>query len=298
MDLLALADFNLVARHGGFGKAARATGRPKATLSRRVAELESSLDLRLFERGARNLKLTEEGRALFERTGVLLAELDETASAIASGSDKPKGRLRISAPLLFSQTAMGKIAAGFALKYPEVRLEVTTEDRAVDMIEEGYDLVIRVNPNPDETLVGRIFLRDRLVVVASPDLLLPTGDLPVPGVLRGASDRQTWEVRTADGRPTINIEPVLTLSSLIMVRDAVRAGVGAGRLPVSLVSHDLADGTLVQWGEIDGPDIALWALYPSRRLLGARVSAFLDFLKEAFPQGTPDELAAYIGKGR
>ena len=129
MDLIALADFNLVARHGGFGRAARAAGRPKATLSRRVAELESSLDLRLFERGARALKLTQEGRALYERTGALLTELDETAAAIASGGDKPRGRLRISAPLLFSQTAMGNLAAKFALKYPEVRLEITTEDR-------------------------------------------------------------------------------------------------------------------------------------------------------------------------
>src|SRR5437879_8228071 len=85
MDLLALADFNLVARHGGFGRAARAAGRPKATLSRRVSELESSLDLRLFERGTRALKLTQEGRALYERTGALLAELDETAAEMASG---------------------------------------------------------------------------------------------------------------------------------------------------------------------------------------------------------------------
>ncbi|MEX2696585.1 LysR family transcriptional regulator [Rhizobium mongolense] len=296
MDLLALADFNLVARHGGFGKAARATGRPKATLSRRVAELESGLDLRLFERGARNLKLTEEGRALFERTGALLAELDETASAIASGGQKPKGRLRISAPLHFSQTAMGRIAAGFTLKYPEVRLEVTSEDRPVDMIEEGYDLVIRVNPDPDESLVGRVFLRDRLVVVASPDLPHPTGDLAAPGVARGAGEAQTWQVKTAGGRSTIRIQPVLTLATLIMVRDAVRAGVGAGRLPISMVSHDLADGTLVNWGDIDGPEIALWTLYPSRRLLSARVSAFLDFLKQAFPNGTPNELAAYIGR--
>ena len=81
MDLLALADFNLVARYGGFGRAARAAGRPKATLSRRVAELEANLDIRLFERGARTLKLTEEGRALFERTALLLNELDETAAA-------------------------------------------------------------------------------------------------------------------------------------------------------------------------------------------------------------------------
>ncbi|RCS21611.1 LysR family transcriptional regulator, partial [Phyllobacterium salinisoli] len=241
MDLVALADFNLVARHGGFGKASRASGRPKATLSRRVTELEAALALRLFERGARNLKLTEEGRALHERTAALLTELDETAATIAAGGDKPRGRLRISAPLLFSQTAMGRIAAGFALKYPDVRLEVTTEDRAVDMIEEGYDLVIRVNPEPDESLVGRIFLRDRMVVVASPELVRPVGDFPVSGVVRGAGNRQTWKVTTSAGPATFSIEPVLALSSLIMVRDAVRAGVGAARLPISLVSHDLAD---------------------------------------------------------
>jgi len=140
MDLLALVDFNLVARHGGFGRAARATGRPKATLSRRVAELESSLDLRLFERGTRALKLTQEGRALHERTEALLTELDETAAAIRA---------------------------------------------------------------------------------------------------------------------------VLCMSSLVMVRDAVRLGVGAGCLPISLVSHDLAAGKLVHWGDVDGPDIALWTLYPS-----------------------------------
>lgn len=295
MDLLALADFNLVARHGGFGRAARATGRPKATLSRRVADLESSLELRLFERGTRTLKLTQEGRALYERTGTLLTELDEAAAAIASGGDRPRGRLRISVPLLFSQTAMGKLAAKFALKYPEVRLEVTTEDRAVDMIEEGYDLVIRVNPDPDESLVGRIFLRDRLVVVASPNLGRPTGDRAVPAVLRETGDPTTsWDVVAPGGNLRITVEPVLCLSSLIMVPDAVRAGVGAARLPVSLVIHDLAAGKLVHWGDVDGPEIALWTLYPSRRLLSARVSAFLDCLKEAFPTGTPEELAAFI----
>ena len=295
MDLLALADFNLVARHGGFGRAARAAGRPKATLSRRVSELESSLDLRLFERGTRTLKLTQEGRALFERTGALLAELDATAAAIASGGDKPRGKLRVSAPLLFSQTAMGKLAATFALRYPEVRLEVTTEDRTVDMIEEGYDLVIRVNPDPDETLVGRILMRDRLVVVASPDLSRAKGDLAVPAVVRGTSDLSSaWNVTARSGNVRITTEPVLRLSSLIMVRDAVRAGVGAARLPVSLVSRDLVAGKLVHWGDVDGPEIVLWTLYPSRRLLSARVSAFLDFLKEAFPSGTPEELASFI----
>lgn len=294
MDLLALADFNLVARHGGFGKAARAAARPKATLSRRVAELEASLDLRLFERGPRDLKLTEEGRALFERTAALLTELDETATAIASGGHNPRGRLRISAPLLFSQIAMGKLAAEFALKHPAVLLEVTTDDRAVDMIEEAYDLVIRVNPEPDDSLVGRAFLHDRLVVVACPALARPD-DAPVPAVVRGAIKQgETWEMTTPSGRSSIPVTPVLSLSSLVMVRDAVRTGVGIARLPVSLVSRDLAAGTLVYWGDVEGPGTALWALYPTRRLLSARVSAFLDHLRDAFPKGTPDELAAYV----
>ncbi|MEN5028583.1 LysR substrate-binding domain-containing protein [Pseudomonas sp. Ps21-P2] len=297
MDLLALADFNLVARHGGFGRAARAAERPKATLSRRVAELERSLNLRLFERGGRTLKLTEEGRALFERTAALLTELDETAAAIASGGARPRGKLRISAPLFFAQTAMGKLAAGFALEHPHVRLEVTTEDRSVDMIEEGYDLVIRVNPDVDESLIGRIFMHDRLVVVASPHLDRPAVDVPVAAVTRGPGDRMlVWDIASPTGRTCMTIDPVLSLSTLVMVRDAVLAGVGVGRLPVSLVGQDLRDGTLVHWGDIDAPDVALWALYPSRRLLSARVSAFLDYLRRAFPNGAPEELAAFMAR--
>lgn len=295
MDLLALADFNLVARHGGFGRASRAAGRPKATLSRRVAELESHLDLRLFERGGRKLKLTEEGRALHERTRVLLSELDETAAAIASGSHRPRGRLRISAPLLFSQIGMGKLAARFSLRHPDVRLEVTTEDRSVDMVDEGYDLVIRVNPPRDANLVGRVFLRDRLVMVAAAALETPSDGAPLPAIVRGTAEPPSpWTGITQAGRVQIPIEAVVNLSSMIMVRDAALAGAGVARLPISLVSRDLAAGRLRSLGEIEGPDITLWALYPTRRLLNARVSAFLDFLKEAFPTGTPDELAAFL----
>lgn len=295
MDLLALADFNLVARHGGFGKAARAAGRPKATLSRRVAELEAALHLRLFERGARTLKLTEEGRALFERTGQLLTELEETAVAIASGGNRPRGRLRISAPLLFSQAAMGKIAGSFALAYPEVRLEIIVEDRAVDMIEEAYDLVIRVNPQPDMNLVGRAFLHDRQVVVAAPGLPIPTHGETVPAVVRGAiggADR--WKLATPTGGVDVAVVPVLAMSSNMMLRDAVRMGVGAARLPLSLVSRDITSGRLVHWGDVVSGEVSLWALYPSRRLLSARVSAFLAFLKHSFPSGTPEELAAFL----
>lgn len=293
MDLPGLADFTLVARHGGFGKAARAANRPKATLSRRVAELEASLDLRLFERGARNLRLTEEGRALYERAGALLAELEETTRSIASGGEQPRGTLRISAPLLFSQTAMGRLAAEFAAQYPDVRLEVTSEDRPVDMIEEGYDLAIRVDPDPDASLVGRVFLHDRLVVVAAPTLSRPDSG-PVRAVVRGSDGAENWPMVTPDGPTTLSVEPVMQLSSLITNREAVRAGAGVARLPVSLVAGDLEAGRLVKWGDVAGSDIALWALYPTRRLLSARVSAFLELLGRAFPKAAPEELSAYV----
>ncbi|NZA25466.1 LysR family transcriptional regulator [Luteimonas sp. SJ-92] len=294
MDLLALADFNLVARHGGFGRAARAAERPKATLSRRVADLEAGLGVRLFERGSHALKLTQEGRALFERTESLLTELGEATSAIASGGQTPRGKLRISAPLLFSQIALGKLSAQFALRYPEVRLEITTEDRAVDMVEEGYDLVIRVNPDPNEHLIGRILLHDRLVAVASPALQRPVEDAPVPAVVRASSTQLAWALATQEGDVRVQIDPILRLASMIMIRDAVRTGIGAAVLPLSLVAGDLRSGVLTQWGDVKGRPIEIWALYPSRRLLSIRVSAFLEFLKEAFPLGVPEELSAYI----
>jgi len=190
---------------------------------------------------------------------------------------------------------MGKLAASFALAYPAVRLDVATEDRPVVMVDEGYDLAIRVNPAPDANLVGRIILRDRLAVVAPPGLARPADGAAVPAVVRGAAagpSSLSWTVKD-DGAP-IAIDPVLRLSSLIMVRDAVRAGVGAACLPVSLVSYDISTGRLAHWGDLDTPEIAIWALYPSRRLLSTRVSAFLEHLKAAFPQGTPEELAAHI----
>lgn len=295
MNLLALNDFNLVAKYGGFARASKKTGRPKATLSRRVAELESSLELRLFERGNRILKLTQEGAALYERTSVLMLEIDETISEIASGGDKPRGRLRISAPLLFCQIAMGKLAAEFATKYPDVILDVTMEDRPVDMIEEGIDLVIRVDPKSDENLHGRMIIHDRLVFVSSQSMIKPNIKQPIPTVVRGFGEqRLEWELRNGEGVSTVRINPILSLSSMIMIRDAVRAGVGAGLLPISLVNHEIESGQLVNWGDVKGSEISLWVLYPSRRLLSARVSAFLTHLREAFPTGKPEELAAYV----
>lgn len=287
MDLTSLADFNAVALHGGFGPASRALERPKATLSRRVAELEDQLGVRLIERGSRRLRLTEEGLVLHERTRGLMTEIQEAGEAVASRAPVPRGRLRISAPVVFAHVVLCPIATRFALAYPQVELELVAEDRVVDPVEDGYDLVIRIDPPRDEQLVGRRILGDERLVVAAPTLSIPSPfasgmpALAVPAVMSVAASGAAWNLRTPDGGARVLMPtPVLRLSSLLMVRDAVLQGVGAARLPKLLVEQDVAAGRLVCWGVEDGPPVEIWALYNSRRLLSAKVRAFMNLLQD------------------
>lgn len=287
MDLSALADFNLVAAHGGFGRAARASGRAKATLSRRVSELEASLGARLIERGERSLRLTEAGALLHARTGPLLSEIAEAGAVVGGGLDRPRGRLRVSAPLLLSDTQLGRVAADFARAYPEVELEICAENRFVDPIEEGFDVIIRVNPKPDERLVGRCVLRDELWLVAPPDLPRPDTSAesdvtPVPAAVRWTPrPEEAWQVHDGRTRRAFAPVPVLRLSSLPTLRDAVVAGAGAALLPRSLVGGDVAAGRLACWGWLEGPPTELWALHTSRRLVSPKVTAFVAHLATA-----------------
>lgn len=291
MDLQALSDFNLVATHGGIGRASRVSGRSKATLSRKVAELEQSLGVRLIERGSQSLRLTEEGRALHERTDGPLAEIAEAGEAVVLGAAIPRGRLRVSVPVVIAHVAFGRIGARFALAYPDVQLEIVAEDRKVDPVEDGYDLVIRVDPAPDDRLVGRRFLSDERLIVAPPDLpraarrSAAMGELAVRAVVLNTTPPDiTWRFRVNQG-PDIVVrpKPVLRLSSLLMVRDAVLAGAGAAVLPKLLVADDVAAGRLALWGPAAGPPVELWALQSSRRLVGAKVRAFLDVVEKSFP---------------
>jgi DNA-binding transcriptional LysR family regulator len=291
MDLGALADFNLVAAQGGFSRAARFSGRPKATLSRRVAELEESLGVRLIERGTHTLRLTEEGRALHSRTEGLLAEIAEAGEAVVLGASVPRGRLRISAPIVFAHVALGRIGARFALAHPAVQLEIVADDRPADPVEDDFDLVIRIDPAPDERLVGRCFLTDERLIVAAPGLPKPSavqaerGEVSVGAVVLAAMPpNRVWRMRSADRRTlTLKPQPVLRLSSLLMARDATLAGAGVALLPKLLVADDVAAGRLVQWGVEDAPPVQIWALQSSRRLVGAKVRAFLDVIDQSFP---------------
>lgn len=291
MDLQALTDFALVADHGGFGRASRASGRAKATLSRRVADLEQNLGVRLIERGTQTLRLTDEGRALYERTRGPLTEIAEASEVVTLGASVPQGRLRVSAPMVLAHVALGRVAARYALAYPNVQLEVVAEDRKVDPVEDGYDLVIRVDPLKGERLVGRRILDDQRWIVAHPDLPQPAAaeSCAQPPEVRAvlltwAPAEALWQFRASDGNEsTMNPVAALRLSSLLMIRDAVLAGAGAALLPRLLVEDDVKNNRLAHWGTDTHPPVEVWVLRNSRRLMGAKVRAFLDVIEKAFP---------------
>jgi DNA-binding transcriptional LysR family regulator len=287
MDLNALTDFNLVATHGGFGRASRASRRSKATLSRRVADLEEQLGTRLIERSAKGLELTEAGQLLLSRTEGPMNEVVDAFTSTREGSGKVSGRLRVAAPILFSQLAMGRHCAEFRALYPDVTVEVVAEDRVVNLVDERFDVAIRPNPRVDTALVGRSFAKDRLVVVAAPSIAVPKSSkkpVRVPAIVSAFRDGETWAID--GGRLTVEPVPVLRLSSMLMLRDAAIAGAGVTLVPQSIVWKQLTNGELVLWGAVAGREVELWVLHTSRRLASPKVKAFVDFMSSRYPEGT------------
>ena len=284
MDLNALADFTLVASSGGLGKASRASGKSKATLSRRIVDLEEQLGVRLIERSARGLKLTDAGAVLMARTEGPLLEVAEAMTATREGLSTPRGLLRVASPVLFSQLAMGRISAEFSAAFPEITVEVVSEDRLVDLVEEQFDVAIRINPKPDSNLVGRCFAKDRLVVVAAPSVSMPGPGAvrPVPAIVSASFQPTNWNLD--EGRLVLEPIPKLRLSSFLMIRDAAVAGAGAALMPQSIAWSQLTRGELVQWGTISGVEVELWVLHTSRRLAAPKVRAFVEFMCERYPE--------------
>ena len=291
MDLIALADFVAVVRHGGFGPASRATGQPKATLSRRVRALEIELGVRLIERGSRNLRLSEEGEALHRRAAHLVGELAEIGDELVCASQAPRGRLRVSVPAALAGPMLGSLAARFVAAYPDVSVEIVAEDRFVDLVADGFDIVVRANPAPDSALVGQCIRRSYEVVAAHPDMPLPpmsNEPVPVPAAMHvGVPDGVTWRIEREDGPRLLRPEARVRGSSIALLRGAVLAGVGAGVFPRHVIAADLASGALVAWGRMPGGGTELWALHASRRLVSAKVRLFVGALREAFADG-PD----------
>ena len=293
MNLDDLSDFLLVATHEGFAKASRASGKSKASLSRKVMALEASLGVRLFERGARLVRLTEEGEQLLARTNGPMREISEATVVLRDGRIQPHGLLRLNVPTLFAQMMLGRLAAEFTRAYHDVKLAITLDDRQVDLVNEGFDLVIRVNPEVNSELVGRCFLKDQVLVVSTPELkkrFQRSGQKSarsVPVITRTSSSSEfTWKIAGVAAKE-ITIQTVLQLPQFTMIRDAALTGLGAARLPHLVVADDLAAGRLVSWGPATDQPSELWALHTSSRLPSAKVKAFISFLEAAFRKVRP-----------
>ena len=299
MDLVGLQNFVAVADHGGYAEAGRVLGLPKSSLSRRVASLERALGIRLLERDARRVRLTAEGTELHRRAGSLLAELREIGQEISARDAPLRGRLRVSVPVLFGHSFLGRIAAIYAERHPDVLLEAVLDDRPVDLLREGFDAAMRVNPRPDSTLTGRIVARNRLVLVAAPALVRALGPGRVeektwPAVVRaGWGDDGGWDVVVNDGPVRLAATPRLMLSSPLAMRDAVLAGAGAALLPRTIVSIDIAAGRLVEIGERGGAPEEIWIIHASGRLPSRRLRAFIDLVAAFFTRagGTPPPIS-------
>ena len=293
MDLQALSLFVLVARHGGFSQAARAAGLSKATLSRRVRELEEQLGVQLLRRSSTYLRLTEQGERLFSRSRGPLSELAEAADALTGAEDAPSGDLRINSTVLFSETALGAVASSYLRRHPQVRIDVVSDDRVTPPAAADFDLYIRVDPRPTDELVGRCFLRHDKQVVASRSLaeaLRADPAATVPSVLVSGASTGPWIVEAvADAAAPVRSiahRPVLRVASLLTARAAVLSGAGAAVLPTFLVAEDLVAGGLESLGRFPGGAVEIWALHPAQRIANRKVASFVDHLVASFPDRT------------
>jgi DNA-binding transcriptional LysR family regulator len=279
-----MEDFIAVAAQDGLNAASRATGTPKATLSRRIRDLEAALGTRLLERGGHRLRLTEEGRYLLERAAPLLAELQDVGEAVSGRGSRPSGPLKVNVPSLFAQTRLGAIAAEFVARYPDVMQQIDVADTFVDPVRDGYDLVVRVNPKPDSELVGKCFLQTDTVIAAAPDLTAPAlGKAEVPAVVLAAqTELSEWVALGEAGELRIMPRPVIVCSSMMLVYQACLHGAGCALLPRWLVEGDLKAGRLALWGSVPNRRIEAWVLHTSRRLTSPKVRVFVDAVVDAY----------------
>ncbi|AKE11702.1 LysR family transcriptional regulator [Serratia liquefaciens] len=289
MNMNALQDFISVITHGSFSAASRATMTPKASISRRIRQLEDELQTRLFERTNTGFTLTAEGTLLFERIKPLVNELNDIKTDMMEQTGSPSGKLRISVPPVIAFDTLGKLAARYRELYPLVELELIADSRLVDPIREGFDAVIRVNPMADEEMIGIKIFKETLIFVASPQYReqLALGDplTELPFISIGTHWKPNQISTVLDGEPRhFNVNTELYISSPFITRSTLISGVGSALLPEALVADDIKAGRLLHLGVSEQPELILWCLYPSRRYVTGRLRAFIDLLKETFSQ--------------
>ncbi|HSC79627.1 MAG TPA: LysR substrate-binding domain-containing protein [Chitinolyticbacter sp.] len=294
-DLNDMLYFAEVVDRGGFAAASRALGIPKSRLSRRVAELEARLGVRLMQRTTRKLSLTDTGELYYRHCAAIRDEAQRAGEAVAHVQAEPRGTIRLVCPVTLAQTVIGHLLPGFLAAYPQVKVDMQVSNRVVDLVEEGVDLALRVRHTLADSgsLVVKQFGRTPTALVASPGQLLRQGQPTRPQEL---SWLDTVAMSAVDGRATLQLlgpggaqftfqhYPRYIADDLLTLQLAVLAGIGAGYLPQYMCETELRDGRLVpvlpDWSLPPG---LFHAVFPSRRGLVPAVRALLDYLTEHVP---------------
>lgn len=284
--------FVRVAEAKSFSEAARRLRSSKSLVSRQVAALETELGVRLFHRTTRSLSLTEEGRGYHAQVTRILSEIEEANMSVSQSQAAPRGRLRVSAPMSFGILHLAPAIRDFLTRYPEVELDLSLNDRYVDVVDEGFDLAIRIGRLADSSLVARRLARHRMILCASPDYLKQHGAPNDPADLKQHqclcystnSLVPEWHFVTKDGkRWPVPIDGRLHANNGDVLRSAALQGLGIAYLPSFIVGPDLQAATLVSLlSEFVPTDTAIHAVYPHTRHLSPKVRAFIDFLGERF----------------
>lgn len=282
--------FCAVVEADGFAAAAKQLGHSPSHVSKQVVRLEERLGVRLLNRTTRRLSLTETGQTYYEEARRILDEALEIQNRILSAGDNPTGLLRVSVPVSFARNYLDTWLAEFLNIHPEVRLHLEASDGMVDMVAEGFDVVVRAGHLDDTALIARRLMTSRLLTVAAPDYLARCGTPQTPKALTDHtlidfSYRKTatiWEYVGQGGkRIPVSVSPRLVCNSAETELAAAVAGLGITRLPSMSCEAEIADGTLTPiLVPYEEEPIGIYAIYPSRVHLAPKVRAFVDFVAD------------------
>jgi DNA-binding transcriptional LysR family regulator len=271
--------FAAVVREGSFTRAARTLGVTKQSTSDRVAKLEAELGVRLLERTTRRLRPTDAGATYFERCSAIATQIEEANREVQRLQLEPTGTLRVSAPVLYGRRFLTPVVAAFLAKHPKVRVELALVDRRVNLVDEGFDLAIRVGALDDSTLSARKIGEAHVCFVASPRFLASRGKpkLGKLGELPCITTRpsETWTL----GDEQLKVDPILVVNDLEVACEAAIAGVGIARVPALVCREAVERGQLTLLFTSQPPMLQpVYAVFPSRLHLPAKVRVFVDAL--------------------
>jgi len=285
-----IAAFVAAVNAGSFTLAAKATGLTRSAVGKSIVRLENQMGVRLLNRTTRRLSLTDEGALMFERSRAVLDDLEELDALMATRRLRPTGTLKLTAPLSLGQRLVLPVLDSFLGKWPELQANVTFSDRFVDIIEEGFDVAIRIGePKQDTRIITRTLGWQHMVTCAAPAYLARRGTPQHPAQLPGhdtiffvnAERRRSWRFGTPDGEYVFEGPGRLNIDSSEAMRASAIAGFGLVNLPRYLFEDALRDGSLVTvLDEFAAPPEPIRVMYPSKRQLSPRVRGFVDVLAE------------------